>query len=156
MHYQAGRLRETLKSGWCRFCLTAFGFLLLGGCGVGSGGSDSGNGSGAAGGSSTPPEQLSIKLEGQVKYRADEGVSLSYTVSGSSAASATAAYDGPVELNQVAAKLIEELQKNIDKSGEQILLHIADQLKHSDPNVVIKGGFEVMQNFKNKDILLGT
>jgi len=63
---------------------------------------------------------------------------------------------GFVELNQIAAKLIEELQKNTDKSGEQILLQIADQLKHSDPNVVIKGGFEVMQNFKNKDILLGT
>ena len=63
---------------------------------------------------------------------------------------------GFVELNQVAANLIEELQKNTDKSGEQILLQIADQLKHSDPNVVIKGGFEVMQNFKNKDILLGT
>ena len=63
---------------------------------------------------------------------------------------------GFVELNQIAAKLIEELQKNTDKSGEKILLQIADQLKHSDPNVVIKGGFEVMQNFKNKDILLGT
>ena len=104
MHYQTGRLREMLKSGRRRFCLAAFGFLLLGGCGVGSGGSDSGSGSGAGGDSGTPPEQLSIKLEGQTKYRADEGVSLGYTVSGSSAASATVTYDGPVELNHDAEK----------------------------------------------------
>ena len=104
MYYQASRLRETLKPGWRYFCLAAFSFLLLGGCGVGSGGSASGSGSGAGGDSGTPPEQLSIKLEGQTKYRADEGVSLSYTVSGNSAASATVTYDGPVELNHDAEK----------------------------------------------------
>ena len=66
-------------------------------------------------------------------------------------------YDvGFLELNQIAAKLIEELQKNINKSGEEILLGIVSQLKHPDSNVVIEGGFEVMQDFKNKDILLGT
>ena len=65
-------------------------------------------------------------------------------------------YDvGFVELNQIAAKLIEELQKNTDKSGEEILLDIAKQLQHPDPKVVIKGGFEVIQDFKKKDILLG-
>ena len=104
MHALVGRLRDALKSGLRRFFLAAFGFLLLGGCGVGSGGSDSGNGSGAGSGSGTPPEQLSIKIEGQVKYRADEGVSLSYTVSGNSAESATVAYGGPVELNHDAEK----------------------------------------------------
>jgi len=62
---------------------------------------------------------------------------------------------GFVELNQIAAKLIEKLQKNTDKSGEEILLQISNQLEHPDPNIVIKGGFEVLQDFKNKDILLG-
>ena len=116
MHALVGRLRDTLKSGSRRFFLAAFGFLLLGGCGVGSGGSDSGNGSGAGGGSGTPPEQLSIKIEGQIKYRADEGVSLSYTVSGNSAESATVAYGGPVELNHDAEK------KTI--SGDALLLSL--------------------------------
>ena len=65
-------------------------------------------------------------------------------------------YDvGFIELNQIAAKLIEELQKNTDKTGEEILLDIAKQLQHPDPKVVIKGGFEVIQDFKKKDILLG-
>ena len=104
MHYVTDRLWEILKSGWRRFFLVCLGLMLLGGCGVGSGGSNSGNGSGSGGGNDTPPEQLSIKLEGQAKYRADEGVSLSYTVSGSSASSATVTYDGPVELNHDAEK----------------------------------------------------
>ena len=62
---------------------------------------------------------------------------------------------GFIELNQIAAKLIEELQKNSDKTGEEILLQIADQLKHPDPNIVIEGGFEVIRDFKNRDIILG-
>ena len=60
-----------------------------------------------------------------------------------------------IELNQIAAKLIEELQKNSDKTGEEILLQIADQLKHPDPNIVIEGGLEVIRDFKNRDIILG-
>ena len=103
MHSHVGRLRGTLKSGSRSFFLVAFGCLLLGGCGVGSGGSDSGNGSGAGGSSGTPAEQLSIKLEGQTKYRADEGVSLSYTVSGDSAASATALSTGVKSYNGAIA-----------------------------------------------------
>ncbi len=66
-------------------------------------------------------------------------------------------YDvGFIELNQIAAKLIEELQKNTNKTGEEILLDIAKQLQHPDPKLVIEGGSEVIQDFKNKDILLGT
>ena len=102
MHFLNGRLQKTLKTGWRHFFITALGLLLLGGCGIGSGGSDSGSGSGTDDDSSTPAEQLSIKLEGQTKYRADEGVSLSYTVSGDSAASATVTYEGPVELTHDA------------------------------------------------------
>ena len=90
--------QKTLKSARHHFCITVLGLLLLGGCGIGSGGSDSGSGSGTGGDGGTPAEQLSIKLEGQTKYRADEGVSLTYTVSGDSAASATVTYEGPVEL----------------------------------------------------------
>ena len=62
---------------------------------------------------------------------------------------------GFVELNQIAAKLIEELQRKSNKTGEQILQQIAGQLKHLDPNIVMKGGSEVMQNLKNRDIILG-
>jgi len=73
---------------------------VLAGCGIGSGSSDSGTGSGTDG--STPTNQLFIELSGQTKYRADEGVSLSYTLSGDSAEGATVTYDGPVELTHDA------------------------------------------------------
>ena len=87
------RLRGSLAR-----CVASLLLLLLAGCGVGSGGNDAGSGTGADGGAGTPADELAIEITGQTKYRADEGVSLSYTLSGSSADSATVTYDGPVEL----------------------------------------------------------
>lgn len=63
---------------------------------------------------------------------------------------------GFIELNPVSAKLIEFLAGNTDKTGKQMLELIAEQLQHPNPEVVIKGGLEIMQDFKNKDIVLGT
>ena len=79
-------------------CVASVFLVLLAGCGVGSGGNDAGSGTGADGGTGTPADELAVEITGQTKYRADEGVSLSYTLSGSSADSATVTYDGPVEL----------------------------------------------------------
>ena len=62
---------------------------------------------------------------------------------------------GFLELNQVSARLIEELSNNCNKSGKEILLSIAEQLQHPNPDTVISGGLEIMQDFKNKDIILG-
>ncbi len=61
-----------------------------------------------------------------------------------------------IELNPVSAKLIEECTNNINKSGKEILLSIAEQLQHPNPETVINGGLEIMQDFKIKDIILGT
>ena len=64
---------------------------------------------------------------------------------------------GFMELNPVSAKLIETCLNNTNQlSGKEILLAIAEQLQHPDPDVVINGGLEIMQDFKNKDIILGT
>lgn len=64
---------------------------------------------------------------------------------------------GFIELNPVSAKLIEACLNNTNNlSGKDILLSIAEQLQHPDPKVVINGGLEIMQDFKNKDIILGT
>jgi len=80
---------------------------LLVSCGIGSGDNDAGSGTGADGGTGTPADELAIEITGQTKYRADEGVSLSYTLSGSSADSATVTYDGTVELTlDIDAKTI--------------------------------------------------
>lgn len=63
---------------------------------------------------------------------------------------------GFIELNPVSAKLLEECSSSNNKIGKEILLSIVEQLQHPNPEAVIKGGLEIMQDFKNKDIILGT
>ena len=63
---------------------------------------------------------------------------------------------GFIELNPVSAKLIEELMNNEDKNGREILISIAQQIQHPNTDTVINGGIEIMQDFKSKDIILGT
>jgi uncharacterized protein len=63
---------------------------------------------------------------------------------------------GFIELNAVSAKLIEACLNNNDQSGKDILLSIAEQLQHPNPEAVVNGGLEMMQDFKSKDIILGT
>lgn len=62
---------------------------------------------------------------------------------------------GFLELNTVSARLIECIQDNSDKTGLQLLEGIAEELKHTDPQVVISGGREIMRDMHDKDILLG-
>ena len=59
-------------------------------------------------------------------------------------------------LNNVSARLIEKIQNNTDQTGQQILSSIADELNHPDPDVVLKGGLDIMLDMHEKDILLGT
>jgi len=40
-------------------------------------------------------------------------------------------------------------------TGSGLLHAIVTELQHPRPEVVIKGGLEIMQNFLSKDILLG-
>ncbi len=63
---------------------------------------------------------------------------------------------GFVVLNPVSAKLIEYLQAGEKKTGREILLNIAKELNHPNPETVIQGGLEIMRGFLDKDILLGT
>jgi uncharacterized protein len=62
---------------------------------------------------------------------------------------------GFLELNPVSARLIECMQHNNGKSGQQLLEGIAEELKHPDPQVVIDGGHEIMREMHSKDIILG-
>ncbi|GJM04647.1 MAG: DUF2063 domain-containing protein [marine bacterium B5-7] len=63
---------------------------------------------------------------------------------------------GFIVLNPVSAKLIEYLQADEQYTGQEILIKIAEELNHPNPEVVIRGGLEIMQGFLEKDILLGT
>lgn len=62
---------------------------------------------------------------------------------------------GFMELNPVAARLLELLQDNHDKTGRELLEMIAAELKHPDPEVVINGGLDIMHNLRDRDVLIG-
>lgn len=62
---------------------------------------------------------------------------------------------GFIELNAVSARLLELIQADTGASGCRLLEQIAAELAHPDPDKVITGGLEIMQNLHNKDILPG-
>jgi len=62
---------------------------------------------------------------------------------------------GFMVLNPVSAKLIEYLQSEEILAGREILIKIAEELNHPNPQVVIEGGHDTLKEFLNKQILLG-
>ena len=62
---------------------------------------------------------------------------------------------GFIELNPVAARLLERIAEERDKSGRELLDDIAKELQHRNPEAVIDGGLEIMAQLRAKDVLLG-
>ena len=62
---------------------------------------------------------------------------------------------GFMELNAVAARLLQLMQLDCGRSGAELLALIARELKHPTPAAVIEGGREILQSFVDKDIVLG-
>ena len=60
-----------------------------------------------------------------------------------------------VELNPVSARLVDLLQRD-EMSADQALKKIAEELKHSDPAVVIQGGLDILRNLLAQGAILGT
>lgn len=60
-----------------------------------------------------------------------------------------------LELNPGSARLIECMQSNDNKTGMRLLQTIAEELQHPDPQVVIDGGYEIMREMHDKDVILG-
>jgi len=62
---------------------------------------------------------------------------------------------GFTEVNPITAHLIQSLQLNPEQTGREILENIVKELNHSDPDVVITGGHEIMNQLRDSEILLG-
>ena len=62
---------------------------------------------------------------------------------------------GFIELNQVSARLFALLQEDLIRSGRKALAMIADELQHLDADVVISGGKQILQEWRQRDIILG-
>lgn len=63
---------------------------------------------------------------------------------------------GFLELNPVTALLLSRLQENHDKHGEELLRDIAAERQHLNPDIVLAGGRQIMQDLHARDVILGT
>jgi len=62
---------------------------------------------------------------------------------------------GFIELNAISARLFSLLQDDSTLTGRQALEQIASELDHPKPEVVIDGGREILQAWRQRDIVLG-
>jgi len=63
---------------------------------------------------------------------------------------------GFIELNPVSARLLELIQQENNLTGRGMLEQIARELQHPDPQVVIKGGQDILNTMHARDIIPGT
>ena len=63
---------------------------------------------------------------------------------------------GFMELNPLAAMLIDKISTKANQTGKDILLQISREIGLTNPDVVIQGGCELMYEMAAKHILLGT
>lgn len=63
---------------------------------------------------------------------------------------------GFIELNPVTARLLQRLQEEPQYNGRQLLEQIAAELNHPNPHIVIEGGRAILDNLRQRDIILGT
>ena len=62
-----------------------------------------------------------------------------------------------IELNPLAARLVDCLRQNDDKkTGRDILTDIAGEIAHPDPEIVVNGGCAILEDMHGKQIVLGT
>ncbi len=63
---------------------------------------------------------------------------------------------GFIDLNPVAARLLELIQQDHRITGRGLLERIALELAHPDPEAVVVGGREILERLRVRDVLLGT
>jgi hypothetical protein len=63
---------------------------------------------------------------------------------------------GFLEINTVTKRLLELIDAGANRSGSELLARIATEMSHPQPDVVIRGGAEIMDKLRQKQILTGT
>jgi hypothetical protein len=63
---------------------------------------------------------------------------------------------GFLEINSVTKRLLELIDAATNRSGIELLTCIATEMAHPQPDVVIRGGADIMNNLLEKQILAGT
>ena len=60
-----------------------------------------------------------------------------------------------MELNPVTALLLQLINEDNGLTTKQMLENIAEQMNHPEPNIVIEGGYQIMQDLRERNIILG-
>ena len=63
---------------------------------------------------------------------------------------------GFLEINSVTKRLLELIDAGTNRTGIELLTCIATVMSHPQPDVVIRGGAEIMNDLRDKQILTGT
>ena len=63
---------------------------------------------------------------------------------------------GFLELNPVSARLFALLQEDAIATGREALERIAGELQHPNPGAVVQGGLAILEEWRKRDIVLGT
>jgi len=61
-----------------------------------------------------------------------------------------------LEINPVTAHLLQMIASDSGKTGKEMLIGIAEQLQHPNPQVVIQGGLQILHDLKTRGVILGT
>lgn len=60
-----------------------------------------------------------------------------------------------IEINPVTARLMQLILENNNQSGRVLLQQMATELNHPQPNIVIQGGIEILNDLKKRQVILG-
>lgn len=63
---------------------------------------------------------------------------------------------GFIEINPVTARMLQLLEENSKACGREVLLLLAHEINHPDPDAVISGGLETLNSLKQRNIIPGT
>ena len=61
-----------------------------------------------------------------------------------------------MEINAVSARLLQLIEENPDRSGRELLLGIAAELQHPQPEQIVEAGRGMLAGLRERDIVLGT
>ena len=60
-----------------------------------------------------------------------------------------------LEINAVTAHMLQMISEDKQLTSKQILINIAEQLNHPNPDVVIQGGLQILHDLKTRDVIPG-
>lgn len=61
-----------------------------------------------------------------------------------------------MELNPITALLLQYINEDKNITTKVILETIAEQMNHPEPEVIIDGGYKIIQDLKDRNVILGT